>query len=342
MKKVKVSIIIPVYNGELYIEKCIHSILKQKFQDYEVILIDDGSTDSSGVICQKMAKEDARIVVIHSVNQGVSEARNLGIQSASGEFLQFIDIDDWIEETMTKSLVEAATHQDIDLVVCGYKRVTKYITRKDRMWDAPGTYRNSDYLVRILEDPTGYYYGVVWNKLFRRQLIIDNALLFDKSLSLGEDFVFNLEYIKHAKNIKVIEERPYIYNYSNIGTLSRYKVDSFDIYKKELENRKEIYYRMCKVFEELNLQISNHRKIVEYWKIFYMKNLYELEYGFQDFTKEQKEQWKKILTEDEAIRQFLNHLSPEDTNQMQIEIVKKRNKDVFKLFIKKIISVIKR
>ena len=117
---IKLSIIMPVYNVKNYIRKCIESVLEQKFIDYELILVDDGSNDGSGVICDEYSKKDKRIIVIHQKNKGLSGARNSGINIAKGEFIGFIDSDDWIHKNMYYDLVNIAIKEKSDIVQCGY------------------------------------------------------------------------------------------------------------------------------------------------------------------------------------------------------------------------------
>ena len=120
----KLSVVLPVYNVESYVSKCIDSILNQTFKDFELIIIDDGSTDSSSAICEHYKNIDSRIQLIKQKNQGLSAARNHGIQLAQGEFISFIDSDDWIDSTMYADLLSLIT-SDVDIVVCGHRVVTE-------------------------------------------------------------------------------------------------------------------------------------------------------------------------------------------------------------------------
>lgn len=119
-----VSVIVPVYNAEHFIEKCIHSILNQSYKNIELILVNDGSTDNSVKICDSFAKIDNRIKLIHQANSGPSVARNNGIYNAKGKYIQFIDADDYIEENMIETLVNEM-EKGLDIVICGYKRIFK-------------------------------------------------------------------------------------------------------------------------------------------------------------------------------------------------------------------------
>ena len=193
MSKPLVSIIIPVYNVELYLSKCIDSILAQSFTDWECILVDDGSKDKSGSICDNYALKDNRIKVIHQNNSGVSIARQVGIDNVCGEYSIHIDPDDWIESNMLEELYNKAKSDDADMVICDYYKheggVQQYINQRPNLLEP----------IKIIEQmlTTNMYpplYGSCWNKLVRCSCFnsSDNLIRFEpEDLSLGEDVVFN-------------------------------------------------------------------------------------------------------------------------------------------------------
>ena len=193
MSKPLVSIIIPVYNVELYLSNCIDSILAQSFTDWECILVDDGSKDKSGSICDNYALKDNRIKVIHQNNSGVSVARQVGIDNVCGEYSIHIDPDDWIESNMLEELYNKAKSDDADMVICDYFKnedgVQQYINQSP----------NFLVPIKIIEQmlTTNMYpelYGSCCNKLVRCSCFnsSDNLIRFEPNdLSLGEDLVFN-------------------------------------------------------------------------------------------------------------------------------------------------------
>lgn len=268
-----VSIIVPVYNCQRYINRCIDSILGQSYTNIEILLIDDGSIDKSGQICDEYAKNDKRIRVFHKENTGVSDTRNYGIRKASGEFIQFVDSDDWIDTAMTKELLNNIKRNDSDMVVCGYVRITKYMHRKDKIWDKQGIYTNKDYLKNILNDPTGYYYGVIWNKLYKASIIRKNHLHFQEKLNLGEDFAFNMQYLRFAKRVSTLPKRLYIYNYINTGSLSRYDKITLEVQKSEFHNREILFEEYKTTFRTVGLYEMYEKKIYEYWLGYYYSNV---------------------------------------------------------------------
>lgn len=193
MSKPLVSIIIPVYNVELYLSKCIDSILAQSFTDWECILVDDGSKDKSGSICDNYALKDNRIKVIHQNNSGVSVARQVGIDNVCGEYSIHVDPDDWIESNMLEELYNKAKSDDADMVICDYFKhedgVQQYINQSPNLLEP----------IKIIEQmlTTNMYpqlYGSCCNKLVRCSCFnsSDNLIRFEpEDLSLGEDVVFN-------------------------------------------------------------------------------------------------------------------------------------------------------
>lgn len=218
---VKVSIIIPVYNAEKAIGKCIESVLTQDYSDFELILVDDGSKDSSPAILDEYAAKDERIKVIHKPNSGVSSTRNLGISKAEGEYIRFMDADDWITEDSTKLLVRAIEEDDCDMAVAGFYRVVgERVARKSSI-DTDCTLTLKEYSECMMENPADYYYGVLWNKLYRTDLIRRYQIHMDEKLSFCEDFIFNLDYLVHAQKIRALNVPVYYYVKTEGGLVSK-------------------------------------------------------------------------------------------------------------------------
>ena len=191
-----ISVIIPVYNTEKYLHRCIDSVLAQTYQDLELLLIDDGSKDSSGAICDEYAAQDARVKVFHKENGGVSSARNLGLDNAQGEWVTFVDSDDYIEENFLKSF---DGNMDADLVVGGMieKRFQDNLLR-----NIPSRYIHP--LKNALDgNLTKVVFQSAWGKLFRGSLI--KNLRFDESMIIGEDHYFMLRYVYIAKSLRVLK-----------------------------------------------------------------------------------------------------------------------------------------
>ena len=206
-----VSIIVPVYNAEKTIGRCVDSILSQQYTDFELLLVDDGSKDGSGAICDSYALADSRVQVIHKENTGVSDTRNIGISRARGVYLQFLDSDDWITPDATKLLVETARDHDCDLVISDFYRVVgERVSRKGDIDEDRVLTREED-AAHMMEQPADFYYGVLWNKLYRRDFVESHRLRMDPELSWCEDFMFNLEYIRHAQRFYALQVPIYYY-----------------------------------------------------------------------------------------------------------------------------------
>lgn len=237
----EVSIIVPVYNAEKTIGRCIESILNQEYTDFELILCNDGSRDKSGQICDEYAEKDSRIHVIHKENSGVSDTRNVGIRSASGTYIQFLDADDWITVDATKLLVRTMKEKESDLVISDFYRVVgEHISRKGDI-DTEEVMSTEKFAKFMMENPADFYYGVLWNKLYKRELIESYEIYMDEQLSWCEDFLFNLEYLLHCKTVAALQVPIYYYVKTegslatqgmNIAKTVKMKITVFEYYNE--------------------------------------------------------------------------------------------------------------
>ena len=236
-----VSIIIPVYNAQNSLNRCIDSILRQSYTNFELILVDDGSQDSSGSICDDYAAMDNRIRVIHKSNSGVSDSRNTAIDHARSTYIQFVDADDWIAPEATGLLVTAATTHSCDMVISDFYRVIdNRIAHKGDIQDE-GLLNRKEFASYMMEKPADFYYGVLWNKLYKKDLIEQHHLRMNSKISWAEDFMFNLEYISHTENIYVLRVPLYYYvrtkhslssQGANIAKTIQMKLTVFEYYNK--------------------------------------------------------------------------------------------------------------
>lgn len=206
-----VSIIVPVYNAQDYIRRCVDSILHQEYDDFELLLMDDGSRDSSGEICDEYAARDERVRVFHKENSGVSDTRNQAIRQARGIYLQFADSDDWLTPDATKRMVRAAEDHQCDLVISDFYRVVGERLSQKGDIEEEGVMNLEEFAGHMMENPADFYYGVLWNKLYRRDLVTRHQLCMDDTISWCEDFMFNLEYIRHADRVYALRAPVYYY-----------------------------------------------------------------------------------------------------------------------------------
>ena len=166
-----VSIIIPVYNAQQTIERCLCSIRNQTFDNFEVLMVNDGSHDHSMRILEKFASLDPRFIIIDKSNSGVSDSRNIAMDCACGKYFQFVDADDWIPSDAVESLVNAAEKNNSDMVICDYRRVIGHMFTTKGHIDVSGTISKRTYAEYMMKAPANYYYGVMWNKFYRADLI---------------------------------------------------------------------------------------------------------------------------------------------------------------------------
>lgn len=215
----RVSIIVPMYGVEQYVEKCIDSLLKQTLQEIEIILVDDGSPDRSGEIADEYAKKDSRIKVVHQKNAGLGPARNSGVRVATGEYIGFVDSDDWANNEMFGRLYEAAVKNNADIVVSGHCDVTNGIITKTKRHPLAGqTLHSSEKIMEIRKNLYGHKLNddvveafpmSVWIAIYRRELFFEHKLEFQEILS--EDIIFNLSAYKYAKVITFTGDTDYYY-----------------------------------------------------------------------------------------------------------------------------------
>lgn len=206
-----VSIIVPVYNAEACLRRCVESVLNQEYADFELLLADDGSRDGSGRICDEYAAADSRVRVFHKENSGVSDSRNLCLDQARGRYLQFLDADDWITANATKLLVQAMEEHLCDLVISDFYRVVGERVSPKGDIDEVQVLSREEYAAHMMENPANYYYGVLWNKLYRREIVERHHLRMDPAISWCEDFMFNLEYIRRAETFFALQVPVYYY-----------------------------------------------------------------------------------------------------------------------------------
>ncbi|MBR2715586.1 MAG: glycosyltransferase [Ruminococcus sp.] len=232
-----VSVIVPIYNGEKYIHRCVDSVLSQTFDDFELILVDDGSTDSCGRICDEYAKKDSRVVVLHSVNQGVSLARNLGLSVARGEYVAFCDGDDFYKECMIEHTYRTAVDTGAEVVSYKLQRISDYNISDNHndpieIIDLDGDNR-FDFLYKVVTWQTKGWQAC--RSIFKRKYIEDKRILFCGTCgNFAEDLGFTLEYLLYTNRIVFLDE--YLYCY-------------YDVRQDSMMNKSKRVYKINEVNE---------------------------------------------------------------------------------------------
>ena len=260
MKRKQISIIVPLYNAEQYIERTLLGLLNQSWKDFELLLIDDGSTDNSRQICDSFAKKDSRIKVFHQQNSGASAARNFGIRNASFPYICFLDADDFQDKDYLQTFIDTLDEDDYDIVFQNYvqqdENGEEYSPECETM-SAKGTKELSNLFCAL---DSKACFGWTWNKIFKASIIKEFNLQFREDIALREDELFTIEYYKHIQKAKFVNNASYHYfiysnslmrrmhdpvEYARISTIIYQSVqDSFDA-----ENM--LQYECKKHFENL-------------------------------------------------------------------------------------------
>lgn len=272
-----VSIIVPVYNVENYLPRCIESIQRQTMQDLEIILVDDGSTDSSGMICDDYALRDNRIKVIHQQNGGQVAARNTGLAVAKGKYIGFVDGDDWIEEDMISFLYETAVMNEADVVAEGMKEEISGCGYCSRNALPEGIYRTEAEMAYLCEHMIScdkyFKLGILpylWNKLFRRELVTKHMLSIDTRIRLGEDAVAVYTMLSDSKCVVVLASCHYHYCLRETSIMAKGIAES-----EELESAKALYTYLQGKFLIGKKRIQYERSINSYVVNVLLTRLYE-------------------------------------------------------------------
>lgn len=250
---VKVSVIIPVYNTQKYLDRCMESLTNQTMKDIELIIVDDGSKAECARLCDEWGEKDSRIKVIHKKNQGLGFARNTGIECASGKYLAFVDSDDYVSLNMYQKLYERAKMQSADIVVGGYiKKYGNGDEKEFRYEGIPSVLADeqiiSVLLANMLGAPPEYfsddYIGMsVWKNLYAREIFEKYSVRFPSEREyISEDIIFHINYLKYAKCAAVITEPYYYYCQNGQSLTTTYREDRFEqilklyLYENELLN----------------------------------------------------------------------------------------------------------
>lgn len=302
----RVSIIVPVYNGEQYISRCINSISNQDYDNLQIIVVDDGSTDNTLAVLQKI--HDDRIQIFSISNGGVSSARNFGLSKATGDYVMFADADDWLNPNVIDALVSAEQSCGYDMILGNYSRNTEFSKMKitDRISFKELT---KDEAYRQIINPYGFY-GSVWAKVFKMDIIKSNNLLFDKNISVGEDLLFVYQYLNLIKTVGYSDAELYNYcfnNHSVLHTLDEQKIDQrldilkvYEIILKQKNIKKQNYYnRLVAIyvreltdwycyavhFKRKELSSLLKIKINKYWYTFIQDDTFTVKNKFAAFLK---------------------------------------------------------
>ena len=280
MNQPLVSIILPVYNAQNHLARCVGSICAQTYQNIEIIILNDGSKDQSLPVCEEFRQKDPRILLVDKANSGVSDTRNLGLKLASGKYVEFVDSDDYLDPDFTERLVAAAEENEADFVIAPYKMVIPAGASKpeqvlDKIQDElgvmsvarppevreygflpAGVYDKDTFALRLMDKPASYFYSVLWNKLYRRDILTGNDIQFVSEMRWAEDLVFNLRYIQYAERFVAIDKPGYYY-VQNPQSICHTQINAATIVQNKLQvfrYYKDLYTRLG-IYEEVRPQL---------------------------------------------------------------------------------------
>lgn len=297
-----ISVVVPVYNAENSIERCVSSITGQTFADMEILLVDDGSKDSGGLLCDKLAQNDNRVRVIHKENAGVSAARNTGMEEATGKYILFVDSDDYLPLNYVEEMVKAQKEFGEEAFVWTALQIVSENGSMKEEWLAYGEEERSIATRKdVLKFSARYVLNSPVNKLYHRHIIKENRLRMDENLSIAEDLLFNLQYLDAAGGCSVIILNRVLYYYVRNGQVSLdhgYKKNYYKIHKKVLG----MLWEYCKSWqvsgEDIPLFYKRYRE--------YMQNAFSnLEYKNCSLSRFGKFMEKSRITADKHFQKSL-------------------------------------
>lgn len=308
-----ISVIVPVYNAEKHLGKCIESILNQTFQDFELILVDDGSKDNSYNICKLYRERDSRIKLFQQKNEGAGAARNKGLSMASGNFVLFLDSDDWIESNLIETLYNNLIGYHADLSICNFFiEDLEGKNRSNELFEiANSPYYTEDIagIISVLDNQRKLPY--LWNRMYRKAIIDDNNVSFDTFFITGQDLDFNVKYLKHTQSCVVSNDA--LYHYIKDGTDSlcaRYKKNLYDIVCRLNSCRESLYsyYSLLSTQEGRELFETTY---VEYLHTC-IPNLFR---KYTGLTYKEKLRQIQIVFSDKGLKDYIGAYKPKSKEQ---------------------------
>lgn len=282
MPEGKISIIVPIYNSEKDLDQCIESIVNQTYKNLEIILVNDGSTDNSINVCKKWKSNDSRIILIDKQNEGVAKARNDGLKIATGDFIGFVDHDDFIEPTMYETMLNDMAEHNADIVMCSSTGIYEDGTSTKAYPNYMSFVIDKENLIKRMQNYEKIFCSSVWSKLYKKEVV--GNLMFDTEIILGDDYYFNG--IAYTNIDRFYYDERSLYNYRiRVGSISRRKVDKHFFDKYLVMDKLSDYYEKNSIgssedFDEMRFGIS-----------------YEILYGLYVYGEDRKtkKEWQRIF-----------------------------------------------
>lgn len=301
----KISIILPVYNVEAYLPKAIDSVLAQTWQDFELLIVIDGSPDNSKQIAEDYAEKDNRIKIFEKENGGLSDARNYGMERASGEYIYFMDSDDWIEPNLLEECIREVNQKNLDFLIFGYQQDNENengeLLSSEKVIPNLGLYKKNEDQLLIDKNHLGLM-GYAWNKVYKLSFLQHNNIIFEKGTSLVEDILFNAQVYTASNQIYFFDK--YYYHYINrpVNTLiKQFHANSFELKKRKTN-------ALNQVLTEWKVEANNKQKVLALSQIQGIRYCIHNLYAFQNnLSVSEKKKYISNMLYDELTQELINY-----------------------------------
>jgi len=297
----KVSIIVPVYNASVYLESCLETLSKQTYLNYEVLLINDGSTDNSLDICVKYSNIYNNFITYSQVNKGVSSARNYGLKKASGEWITFVDSDDAVDKNYLEVLTKGIKNVKHDLIISGY--YINYVYEQYHILKIPEIIYSNTLQEKLFSIERKGLFNSIYSKLYKKCILSKHDIMFDEKLNNGEDLVFNCEYYKHVTNVQLIDQAAYHYKKRDISSLVNKYNENLEQMVKNCNQARFDLYSHLNMFTTKKYTKLYGKKYIEYISSL-IPNMYRSNSQNNFFTRRKK--YKKIVN-DSFLKEYINY-----------------------------------
>lgn len=347
----KISIVVPVYNVEIYLRECLDSLINQTLEDIEIICVNDGSTDSSPQILEEYASKDSRIKIFHQENQGVSAARNLGIKNVTSEYLMFVDSDDWIELNALEILYKTIKEKNSDILLFSYFNCRGYLIKKDERLRTivriaqDENIKFNDYYKELFDAPL-----LVCGKLYKTEFIHKNNIFYNLDISCCEDRIFSIEAYINAESISVLDKGFYYYRLNAEQSLSKNSSITLSNTYETIELYKKIIYSSEKIKNKDDIflaSLNNVAKLI----IWYFNSIYNIASKKKNikYIKLIEEKYKPYRKKDEISKAIYKRIKNtiKNYNKLYIrkliepiyEVEHRKDRTVYYLFEKQILNI---
>ena len=323
MEESKVSIVLPTYNSDDVLENAIKSVIEQTYKNWELIIIENGKKGQAKQIAQSF--NDKRIIYMYQEQPNVSNARNVGLENETGKYVSFIDSDDRYDKDFLQKLVEYLEQNDLQLVTCGYKKT--YDKSQMLIKDNTSILKTTNIKEYLETTKENYLYNELWNKLYISSIIKENNIKFDANYELGEDFIFNLDYIKFIEKAGYINETLYVYTDGEQGLKLRYRPNKF-----------EIEYNLTQYLEKIYTEKKwDMRYIYNRYARVYYNQIIDIYKENNPATAEEKDEQLKRIVSSKRYKQSLKELQKKVTDKKMKIAIKYfflKGKNMSKIFVR--------